>query len=165
MIKKEKTEKEIEQLELKCQRDNKHTNSVLNKKIKLDEDDVVIGSSAQKNNQQQQQQKTTTILNKLLNVIDSKNVENLNLNNSNHKNTKSSLNGGNGLKTIPYESHSSSEKENLNSDEKNSASKIRDEQINTTSLKSPIDDDKSIESMSTNEGTLTGIYLRFFYCC
>jgi hypothetical protein len=160
VIKKEKTEKEIEQLELKCQRDNKHTNSVLNKKIKLDENDIVIGSSMQKNNQQQHQQQqktTTTILNKLLNVIDSKNVENLNLNNSNHKNTKSNLNGNNSLKTIPYESHSSSEKENLNSDEKNNAGKIRDEQINTTSLKSPIDDDKSIESMSTNDGTLTGI--------
>ena len=149
LIKKEEAEKVIEQLEFKCQRDNHHTS----KKIKLDTD-ITNPSTIYKTQQQK-----TTILNKLLNVIDSKNVENLNANsnadkNGNHKGKSN----GNVAKTIPYESHLSSEKENLNSVETSgNPSKIREDQVSVVnSVKSPLEDEKSVESMSTNEGTLTG---------
>jgi hypothetical protein len=59
---------------------------------------------------------------------------------------------------MPYELHFSSEKENLNSVETSgNPSKIREGQVSVVnSVKSPLEDEKSVESLSTHEGTLTG---------
>ena len=146
------------------------------KKQKLNHDGHQIKSPQPPQQQKQQQQhvtvadmpKKSAIFNKLLNVIEAKNTENLasaSASNGHHSKKATANNNSNGSSTktssnmSPVMSH---EKENLNRSVENSNGHAKVEpEMSSASTKSPMEDVRSVESMAsttTTDGTITGTF-------